>query len=405
MSDSLEQRLRVLGEATLALARSAPSGRLALARLAEAIDPLWLAEPGAEELVSELAKADEAASEPVAYRAIERSLRDAWGTAPSRELDELEREPVSVTPIAQVHRGALDGEPVAVKVLRPAIDARVRQDLVLLDALARPLGAALPGLDAAQIIAEVRERVLEELDLESEGDAQRRVHRALRDHPTLHVPAPVSRLGHHSVLVTPWVEGTPLRAASEGPERNRAAALYAAFVIGSAHFGLAHSAPTRGDVRLLGDGRVAVLDFGAVAETDGTRVTLAADALDALHDDDGPGFGRALGRLGVLPETEGERALALARHALGPLGGPGPVALDVDAVLAARDRLGERLGDLARLAVAVTPVATDLWPLRGAGQVFAAIARSGGATADWLALTRSALRDGFDTARDIERFL
>ncbi len=405
MSDTLEQRLRVLGEATLKLARSAPSGRLALARLAEAIDPLWLNEPGTEELVNELAKADETASEPIAYRAIERSLRDAWGTAPSRELDELEREPVSVTPIAQVHRGALDGEPVAVKVLRPAIDARVRQDLVLLDALARPLGAALPGLDPARIIAEVRERVLEELDLESEGEAQRRLHRALRDHPTLHVAAPVSRLGHHSVLVTAWVRGTPLGAVDDGPERDRAAALYAAFVIASARFGVAHSAPSRGDALLLADGRVAVLDFGAVAETDSARVALAAAALDALHGDDAPGFGSALDELGVLPAAEGERALALARHALGPLGGPGPVRLDVDTVLEARDRVGERLGDLARLAVAVTPVPTDLWPLRGAGQVFAAIARSGGATADWLALARSALRDGFDTARDIDRFL
>ena len=404
MSDAGAHRLRALAEAALKLARSAPSGQLALARLAEAIDPLWLWEPWTDELVTELRRAEDAASEPVAFKAIDRALRDAWGTAASRELDDLEREPVAVTPIAQVHRGMLDGAPVAVKVLRPSIAGRVRQDLVLLDALARPLGAALPGLDPAAMIAEVRERVLEELDLDSEAEAQRRVHRALRDHPNLHVPAPVGRLGHHTVLVSPWLEGTPL-AATSGRERDRAAALYAAFVLGGARFGLVHAAPGRLDALLLDDGRLGVLDFGAVGTTDDTRVRAAADALDAVSGDDGAGFDAALARLDMLAPGDGERALPLARHGLGAFADAGTGRLDGDAVIAARDRLAERPRELARLAVAITVAPADLWPLRGVGQVFGAIARNGGGTADWLSLARAALRDGWDAARDIDRFL
>ncbi len=404
MSDAGAYRLQALAEAALKLARSAPTGQLALARLAEAIDPLWLGRPWTDELAPELQRALDAASEPVAFKAIERALRDAWGTAATRELDDLEPGPVAVTPIAQVHRGTLGGAPVAVKVLRPSIAGRVRQDLVLLDALARPLGAALPGLDPAPMISEVRERVLEELDLDSEADAQRRVHRALRDHPTLYVPSPVGRLSHHTVLVSPWLEGTPL-AATEGRERDRAAALYAAFVLGGARFGLVHAAPGRLDALLLADRRVAVLDFGAVGATDDARVQASADALDALSGDDGTAFAAALATLGVLPPGDGERALSLARHGLGPLADGRPGRLDGDAVTAARDRLAERPRELARLVLAVAPAPGDLWPLRGAGQVFAAIARAGGGTADWLSLARAALRDGWDAARDVERFL
>ncbi len=404
MSETSESRLRILAEAALKLVRSAPSGQLVLARLAEALDPRWLPAAWSEELGAELARAHAQAGEPVAFKSIERALRDAWGAPATRVLDELDGEPAAVTPIAQVHRGELDGEPVAVKVLRPSIATRVRQDLVLLDALARPLGAALPGLDAGRVLSEVRERVLDELDLDSEADAQRRVHRALRDHPTLHVPAPLSDLGHHTVLVTPWLPGIPLAGAA-GPDRDRAAALYVAFVFGAAHFGLAHAAAGRHDALLLADGRLAVLDFGAVGVTDPARIAATADALDAVHDRDEARFGEALARLDILPEGPARQALGLAVHGLGPFADPGRERLDVDAVIAADRRLAERSGEVARLAAAVTLAPGDLWPLRGAAGVFGSIALSGGATADWLALARRALRDGWDAAREVERHL
>ncbi|MGP0036548.1 MAG: AarF/UbiB family protein [Solirubrobacteraceae bacterium] len=103
---------------------------------------------------------------------IERVLRDAWGRRPTDELDDLDREPVAVTPISQVHRGVLDGAAVAVKVLRPGLAAAVRQDLGLLEGLRRPLQAAFPALDAGAALREFRERVLEELDLENEASVQ-----------------------------------------------------------------------------------------------------------------------------------------------------------------------------------------------------------------------------------------
>ena len=90
---------------------------------------------------------------------------------------------MAVTPISQVHRGVLDGTPVAVKVLRPGLASSVRQDLALLEGLIAPLGAAFPAIDAGAILHEVRERVLDELDLENEAVAQRRFHRALAQPP------------------------------------------------------------------------------------------------------------------------------------------------------------------------------------------------------------------------------
>src|SRR5947199_89282 len=84
------------------------------------------------QLVGELEAAHSGAHEPMSMRTVERSLRDAWGVDPTDELDELDPEPAAVTPSAQVHRGVLGGDAVAVKVLRPGLAGSVRQDLVLL---------------------------------------------------------------------------------------------------------------------------------------------------------------------------------------------------------------------------------------------------------------------------------
>ncbi len=386
------RRLEALVETALKLVRTAPSGRLGLARLADAIEAEWLPEPWRSELPGELRAAREATCVPLSGRDVERALRSAWGGRPTDELDDLDSEPVAVTPIAQVHRGVLDGEPVAVKVLRPRLAAGVRQDLALLDGLLRPLADAFPALDARAIVRELAERVLEELDLEHEADVQRRFHRALRGHPAFAVAPAHTALARENVLVTGWIEGTPIARCAD---RDAAAAQLIRFMLGAARFGTVHANPHLDDALVLADGRLAVLDFGATRTVDPGRVADGVAALDAFAARDGAALGAALGRLAWLPAGAGPAALELALHALADLAGPGPSRLDSDAVCAARDRLAERPDALADLLVRGALPADDLWPARGLGQLFGVIARVG-ATGDWVALCQEALRNGWD---------
>ena len=62
--------------------------------------------------------------------------------------------------------------------------------------------ALAPGLDAKAVAAELRERVLEELDYEYEAQNQRTFARAYRGHPFVYVPDVVTRLSRSRVLVT-----------------------------------------------------------------------------------------------------------------------------------------------------------------------------------------------------------
>jgi len=167
------------------------------------------------------------------------------------------------------------------------------------------------------------------------------------------------------------------------------------FVLGAARFGTVHANPHLEDALVLPDGRLGIVDFGATRALAPARVDDGAAAVDALVARDGEAFGAALQRLGWLPAEHGPAALDLALHALAEHAEPGPSRLDSDAVCAARDRALARPDDLAALLVAGTLPPTDLWPARGVGQLFAVIARLG-ATGDWIALTRAALRDGWN---------
>jgi predicted unusual protein kinase regulating ubiquinone biosynthesis (AarF/ABC1/UbiB family) len=245
--------------------RNAPSGRIVLARLADLIEPGWIPASRRERLWPILEAARTEATKPIPLATIAQILRDGWDGPPQEELRSFDQQPVAVTPTSQVHRGTLhDGSDVAIKLLRPGLSVTVRQDLALVDGLMAPLADAFPGVDPRALIAELRERVMDELDLEHEAAVQRRFHRALRGHPFLSVPAPVTRLSHPGVLVSRWADGTPLSGLGE-PERTRAVNRLATFIIGGFHEGLIHCDPNQDDVLVRPDGGLELLDFGATA--------------------------------------------------------------------------------------------------------------------------------------------
>ncbi len=394
MSDDAARRLDALLRVALGLAHSAPNGVMALAQVERALELSWVPLPWGDSLVGALRAAADAAHEPIPFKQIERVLRDAWGGKPTEELDELDPDPVAVTPTAQVHRGVLDGGAVAVKILRPGLASSVRQDLALLEGLLAPLASAFPAIDASAVLREVRERVLDELDLEHEAGIQRRFLRALRRHSEVEVPAPVTRLAHPGVMVSEWIEGVPLSEATD-EERDAACAALVRFSLGAQRsLGIAHGDIAPDDVLVRADGRIAVLDFGAVSAVAPERLDGSVRTLEAFRAGDGEALGAALEASDVLPASCGATALALAQHALGPFGEPGPVRLDIDAVTAGRDRLLDRPDDLFQILTHGALPPEDLWPTRGIAQTFSTVARVG-ATGEWLQIAHDALRDGW----------
>lgn len=377
------------------LARSTTSGRVAFAQAHAIIDPAAVPERLRGPLLAELEGAA-AAVVPLGANAVGRALKDAWGRDHGKVVDGLDPgAPLAVTAGAQVHHAHFEDEPVAVKVLRPGVRDSIRSDLGLLETLTGPAGAAFPAVDAGAVIREVRERILDELDLEHEAATQRTAARALRRHPDITVPNPITELSHENVLVSAYVAGPTL---ADGLPAGADAAAVARTLLRAAvglprTAGILHADIEPGNVIVTGPASIALVDFGASRRVDTARLDLGLAALSALRGADEDAFIVAVIALGVLPDADsGAAAFGLLRTVAGELL-TGPARLDADALLALAERAEEQLSVALALATQATLDPQDLWALRMLGTLVATLARLE-VSEDWIALAIAAGHEG-----------
>jgi predicted unusual protein kinase regulating ubiquinone biosynthesis (AarF/ABC1/UbiB family) len=218
-----------------------------------------------------LTKLQEAAP-PMPPETMHRVLDEQFGTSWRSRFRDFEDIPAAAASIGQVHRAVWgDGRQVAVKIQYPGAGPALMADFNQLSRFAKVFAMASPGLDVKPLLAELRERVMEELDYNLEADAQRAFAAAYANDPDIAVPHVVASAP--KVVVSEWMEGTPLsRIIADGTqeERNRAGARMALLHFSApTRSGLLHADPHPGNFRVLPDGRLGVLDFGAVARLPG----------------------------------------------------------------------------------------------------------------------------------------
>jgi hypothetical protein len=336
----------------LAVLRSMRGAGGKLAQLADFVDPGWAPPDDRAELELELAQLRRGTPEPLPFKRVERLLRDAWGGKLSNYLAELEPEPAAPASAGQVHRGVLDdGRTVAIKILHPRLEDAMPADLGNLKLLVPVATAVLPGLDAHAIVAELRDRLLEEMDLEHEAQSQRLFARTYRGHPFIEVSVPVTELARTNVLVTEWVDGTAFGDVLDldADDRNRYGEILARFHVGSMfHTGAFHADPHPGNHLLRPDGRVAFLDFGSVGRAEPAWLAGLLDAADAADARDGERLAWLLADLGYLEEPESIEGRASLDALLSAGSGPECLRLVQDFLVrhgrvCARDLLAGRM--------------------------------------------------------------
>ncbi len=252
-------------------------------------------------------------------------LADELGGSPDDVFAEFDPDPLAAASVAQVYRAKLrGGEDVVVKVQRPGVREQAERDI----AIVRRVAAALEdradwarSLGVAELAEGFAAALAEELDFTIEARNITAV--AATGTPDVVLPRVHKGLSTGRVLVMSRLDGKPLAAAKDRPaaERKKLARSLLRCLLDQVMIGgVFHADPHPGNLMLLADGRLGLLDFGSVGRLDAGLRGGLQNLLLALDRGDPAGLRDGLleivDRTAEIDEQRLERALGalVARH-------------------------------------------------------------------------------------------
>jgi len=252
---------------------------------------------------------------PMSARELRRALERAYG--PDTPFAHFEPTPIGVGSVGQVHRArTIHGENVIVKLLRPGVEGEIEREL---DA-ARVLLALLPDLPIAgaspdvtrflltRTLEDLAEGFLREVDLENEARTLETFETRFRDHPHVRVPRCHRELSDRDILVMEELVGEPLsafreRAKTDPTLAKRVADLALTEILRQVfEVGHYHADPHGGNLLLLEDGRLGLIDLGLTGEFSPSDRKYIARAVKAFLSRDADGLIRSLLNFATIPD-------------------------------------------------------------------------------------------------------
>ncbi|MGD0925029.1 MAG: AarF/ABC1/UbiB kinase family protein [Streptosporangiaceae bacterium] len=195
-------------------------------------------------------------------------IQEELGLPPEEAFARWDPEPIAAASIGQVHRAIThDGRAVAVKVQYPGIAETIAADLGNVALLRRMLRITAPAQDVDGLIAELSDRVLEELDYRREAENQRLIAAYYDGHPTIIVPKIIDELSTRRLVTSELADGARFAELANWSqaERDLAAETIYRFTFRSLYDVHAFNGdPHPGNYLFHGGGRVTFLDFGLV---------------------------------------------------------------------------------------------------------------------------------------------
>ncbi|HLO24991.1 MAG TPA: AarF/UbiB family protein, partial [Geobacteraceae bacterium] len=183
--------------------------------------------------------------------------------------------PLAAATIAQVHEATMhDGRHVAVKVQRPGLEAMIATDIAAMTylvALGESLFPRLRALDLPVLVQEFANSLNRETDFQREARSIVLFRTALADIPDLWIPNVVAECSSGNVLTMEFSAGqrVDLYAKLHPEAMPRSINTLVRLMLQTIfEEGLFHADPHPGNVLVLPDGRLSLLDFGMTGELD-----------------------------------------------------------------------------------------------------------------------------------------
>jgi ubiquinone biosynthesis protein len=250
-------------------------------------------------------------------------MEEELGEAVDAVFSEFDWGPVAAASIGQVYRGRLrSGEPVVVKVQRPGIAESVELDIDVLLELARTAEARTSWARTYGVVPlaqEFADRLREELDYRVEARHATEIAGCLPPGAQVVIPAVHTELTTSAVMVMQWLDGVSVRESDRidamGVDRHALAdILLRCLLTQSLVDGHFHGDPHPGNVMVLPDGRIGLIDFGNAGRLDPAQQSSLREMMVAVALRDPNLLGQAVTEVAEVrrgfDDEQFERALA-----------------------------------------------------------------------------------------------
>ena len=231
----------------------------------------------------------------VTLEQIKTQIRRELGYPADELFAEFSDEPLAAASIAQVHRGKLrSGEEVVFKIRRPGISKIVETDIDVLMGLAYLIEQHVPAIaiyDPVGLVKEFRRSISREMNFTREGRTVERFAVNFADSTTVYIPKIFWDYSGEIVLTMEYVPGIKISHLEElraqGYDLKEIAKRGAdAFLKQVLDHGLFHADPHPGNVFVLPDQVICMLDFGMVGRLGQDLKEQLLDLLQALLERD-----------------------------------------------------------------------------------------------------------------------
>jgi ubiquinone biosynthesis protein len=214
---------------------------------------------------------------PVPFPEIKALIEGQLKRALPEIFSEFTPEPFAAASVAQVHAATFRGnEKVAVKVIRPGIRKKIREDIRLMYYLAERFEKSFEAgriIRPVELVKEFERTIYKELDMFIEGGSIEKFRENFKDSDEIYIPKVYWNYVTKSVLVMEHIDGIKMDKVEEIKRHGidpKAIALIGlrAFSRQLMEFGFFHADPHPGNTIVLRDGRVALVDFGITGYLD-----------------------------------------------------------------------------------------------------------------------------------------
>lgn len=210
---------------------------------------------------------------PVPLAEIKTRLREELEEPVDKIFAEFQAKPIATASIAQVHVGRLhSGDQVAIKVRRPGIVKTIETDLDILAGLAYLIEEHIEGAERFSprgLVDEFRRTITRELDFNREGRTVERFSANFAENETVYTPRVFWEYSRATILTMEFIPGIKVSEYEELRRRGydlkeiarRGADIFLEQVL---EYGLFHGDPHPGNIFILPDNVICMLDYGMV---------------------------------------------------------------------------------------------------------------------------------------------